>query len=97
MRGWGNIVAMIAILLVELRLLGAASFIFTGATRLPMTAGWDHLVPEWFTRMHPRWRTPSNSIPVCGWFGAFVLNDGQPGSACARGISTADECKFDTL
>ncbi len=60
--GWGNVVAMIAIVLVELRLLGASSFIFTGATRLPMTAGWDHLVPEWFTRMHPRWRTPSNSI-----------------------------------
>jgi amino acid transporter len=60
--GWGNIVAMTAIVLVELRLLGASSFIFTGATRLTMTAGWDHLVPEWFTRMHPRWRTPSNSI-----------------------------------
>jgi amino acid transporter len=45
-----------------MRLLGAASFIFTGATRLPMAAGWDHLVPAWFTRLHPRWRTPSNSI-----------------------------------
>lgn len=60
--GFGNIVAMSAIVLVEMRLLGAASFIFTGATRLPMAAGWDHLVPAWFTRLHPRWRTPSNSI-----------------------------------
>ncbi len=60
--GVGNLVAMTAIILVELRLLGAASFIFTGATRLPMAAGWDHLVPAWFTRLHPRWRTPSNSI-----------------------------------
>jgi amino acid transporter len=60
--GFTNIVAMTAIVLVELRLLGAASFIFTGATRLPMAAGWDHLVPAWFTRLHPRWRTPSNSI-----------------------------------
>jgi amino acid transporter len=60
--GFSNIVAMTAIVLVEMRLLGAASFIFTGATRLPMAAGWDHLVPAWFTRMHPRWRTPSNSI-----------------------------------
>ncbi len=60
--GFGNLVAMTAIILVEMRLLGAASFIFTGATRLPMAAGWDHLVPEWFTRLHPRWRTPSNSI-----------------------------------
>jgi amino acid transporter len=64
--GLGNLVAMAAIIMVELRLLGAASFLFTGATRLPMAAGWDHLVPEWFTRLHPRWRTPSNSILFAG-------------------------------
>jgi glutamate:GABA antiporter len=60
--GAGNWLAMAAILLVELRLLGASSYIFTGVTRLPMTAGWDELVPSWFTRLHPRWRTPANSI-----------------------------------
>jgi amino acid transporter len=27
-----------------------------------MTAGWDHLVPRWFTKLHPRWLTPVNSI-----------------------------------
>jgi amino acid transporter len=57
---------MTAIVLVQLRLLGAASLLFTGATRLPMAAGWDHLVPEWFTRMHPRWKTPVNSIVFAG-------------------------------
>jgi amino acid transporter len=60
--GIGNLIAMTAIFLIEVRLLGAASMIFTGATRLPMTAGWDELVPRWFTRLHPRWRTPVNSI-----------------------------------
>ena len=60
--GWGNIAAMTAIVLVEFRLLGAASFLFTGVSRLPMTAGWDHLAPRWFTRMHARWGTPANSI-----------------------------------
>jgi glutamate:GABA antiporter len=60
--GVGNLIAMAAILMVELRLLGAASMLFTGATRLPMTAGWDQLVPRWFARLHPRWRTPVNSI-----------------------------------
>jgi amino acid transporter len=64
--GWGNLVAMTAIVLVEVRLLGAASLLFTGATRLPMAAGWDHLVPAWFTRMHPRWGTPANSIVFAG-------------------------------
>jgi glutamate:GABA antiporter len=37
---------MTAILLIEVRLLGAASMTFTGATRLPMIAGWDELVPR---------------------------------------------------
>lgn len=60
--GLGNVVAMVAIALLEIRLLGAASLVFTGVTRLPMTAGWDRLVPEWFARLHPKWRTPSNSI-----------------------------------
>jgi amino acid transporter len=27
-----------------------------------MVAGWDGLLPAWFTRLHPRWRTPTNSI-----------------------------------
>lgn len=60
--GLGNLIAMIAIVLVEFRLLGAASMLFTGASRLPMTAGWDELVPPWFSRLHPRRHTPVNSI-----------------------------------
>ncbi|QNI32437.1 APC family permease [Alloacidobacterium dinghuense] len=60
--GIGNLFAIAAIFLLQLRLIGASSYIFTGVTRLPLAAGWDHLVPAWFTRLHPRWRTPSNSI-----------------------------------
>ena len=60
--GLANLFAMTAILLVQVRLIAAASFIFTGVTRLPLVAGWDHLIPSWFTRLHPRHRTPTNSI-----------------------------------
>jgi glutamate:GABA antiporter len=60
--GVGSLFAATAILLLQLRLLGAASYIFTGITRLPMAMGWDNMVPAWFTRLHPRWRTPANSI-----------------------------------
>jgi amino acid transporter len=60
--GLANLFAMAAILLVQLRLIAAASFIFTGVTRLPLVAGWDHLIPSWFTRLHPRFRTPTNSV-----------------------------------
>ena len=64
--GLGSLIAMATILLLQLRLVGAASYIFTGVTRLPMTAGWDELVPRWFTRLHPRWHTPANSIVCLG-------------------------------
>src|ERR1700742_131932 len=41
--GIGNYFAVMAILLVQLRLIAATSLIFTGATRLPLAAGWDRL------------------------------------------------------
>lgn len=39
---------------------------FTVSTRLPMVAGWDHLAPEWFSRLHPRYKTPINSVLFLG-------------------------------
>ncbi|HEY6250529.1 MAG TPA: APC family permease [Candidatus Angelobacter sp.] len=57
--GWA---APIAISLLMMRAVASASLIFTGLTRLPMTAGWDNLVPRWFSRLHPRRKTPVNSI-----------------------------------
>ncbi len=60
--GAGNLLAMFGIFLLTGRSVGAASLIFTGLTRLPMAAGWDHLLPPWFTRLHPRTRMPVNSI-----------------------------------
>jgi amino acid transporter len=46
--------------------LAQASVQFAGQTRLPMVAGWDHLLPRWFTRLHPRYQTPVNSIVCVG-------------------------------
>lgn len=60
--GIGNLVAMIAILLLEMRLLGAISLLMTGVSRLPMAVGWDRLIPEWFTRLDQHRKTPRNSI-----------------------------------
>ena len=31
-----------------------------------MVAGWDDLVPGWFTRLHARYKTPVNSIVLVG-------------------------------
>jgi amino acid transporter len=58
--GLGNAVAIGAILLLQVRLLGVVSLVFSAVTRLPLTAGWDHLLPEWFTRLDARTRMPVN-------------------------------------
>jgi glutamate:GABA antiporter len=55
-----------AILLLLTNYLASFSFGFAANTRLPMCAGWDHLLPTWFTRLSPRYRTPVNSILFLG-------------------------------
>ena len=64
-----NLVVPIASITI-LALLGIrvaqSSVMFGGNTRLPMVAGWDRLLPEWFTRLHARYRTPVNSILFVG-------------------------------
>jgi amino acid transporter len=46
--------------------LAQASVMFAGNTRLPMVAGWDNLLPTWFTKLHSKYRTPVNSILFVG-------------------------------
>ena len=44
------------------RMVANSSVIFTATTRMPMVAGWDSLMPKWFAQLHPKYRTPINSI-----------------------------------
>lgn len=64
--GGASVVAPLAILLLTSRTIANSSIAFTGNTRMPMVAGWDRLLPAWFTRLHPRYRTPVNSILFVG-------------------------------
>lgn len=59
-------IVSIAILLLLLNYLSSYTFYFSANTRLPLVAGWDHLLPNWFTRLHPKYRTPVNSILFMG-------------------------------
>ena len=77
----------LVILLLQIRILGAASFIFTGVTRLPMVAGWDHLIPAWFSRLHPRYRTPTNSILVAALIIAALLVAASAGVHAAEAFA----------
>jgi glutamate:GABA antiporter len=64
--GVGIVASAIAILLITGRSIANSSIVFTGSTRMPMVAGWDNLLPAWFTKLHPRFRTPVNSILFVG-------------------------------
>jgi amino acid transporter len=75
----GTLLARFVILLLQIRILGAASFLFTGITRLPMAAGWDHLIPAWFSRLHRRYKTPTNSVLVAALVIAALIALGSAG------------------
>jgi glutamate:GABA antiporter len=77
--GLGNAVAIGAILLLQVRLLGVVSLVFSAVTRLPLTAGWDHLLPEWFTRLDTRTKMPVNSILTTAGFILALLILGSVG------------------
>ncbi|MGC1648263.1 MAG: APC family permease [Candidatus Sulfotelmatobacter sp.] len=55
-----------AVLFLLIYYLATFCVFFTVSTRLPMVAGWDHLLPEWFSRLHPRYKTPINSVLFLG-------------------------------
>src|SRR5262249_41128873 len=54
--GWTSIIAPLIILLVVLRQIGNTTFVMGGTSRLPLVAGWDGLLPAWFTALHRRFR-----------------------------------------
>jgi amino acid transporter len=56
----------IAILMTLGMRIAQTSVAFTAVTRLPMVAGWDHLLPAWFSKLHATYKTPVNSIVLVG-------------------------------
>ncbi len=64
--GWVSTLVSLTIFGVAARQIALMSIYFAGNTRLPMVAGWDALLPAWFTRLHKRYKTPVNSILFVG-------------------------------
>lgn len=73
----------IAILMTLGTRIAQATFSFTAVTRLPMVAGWDRMLPAWFSRLHSKYKTPVNSIILVGVcsFGLSVLGNLGVGQA----------------
>lgn len=64
--GVAGVLVPVVILLLLTNYLCSYTLYFSTNTRLPLVAGWDHLLPRWFTVLHPRYRTPVNSILFMG-------------------------------
>jgi amino acid transporter len=77
MMGAATILIPFAVLAASARTIANSSLIFAATSRMPMVAGWDRLIPAWFSRLHPRFRTPVNSVLFIGGCGMIFAAAGM--------------------
>src|ERR1700719_3179950 len=82
--------ASAGILLMTERTIASTSVHFTGSSRLPMVAGWDRLLPTWFSRLHPRYKTPINSIIFVGATVLVIAIASQIGAGIQEAFQLVD-------
>ncbi len=83
-------VASLGIIMMTVRSISATSVHLTGSSRLPMVAGWDRLLPAWFSRLHPRYRTPINSIFFVGALTLLIAVTSQIGTGIQEAFQIVD-------
>jgi amino acid transporter len=64
--GLAGFIVPLVIVLLFMNYPTSFSVYFSASARLPMVAGWDHLLPDWFTRLHATYKTPVNSVLFLG-------------------------------
>jgi len=83
-------IASLGIIMMTVRSISATSIHVTGSSRLPMVAGWDHLLPAWFSRLHPRYKTPINSICFIGALTIVIAVASQIGAGIQEAFQLVD-------
>ena len=83
-------IASVGILLMTTRSICSTSVHVTGSSRLPMVAGWDRLLPSWFSRLHPRYKTPVNSIIFVGATTLVIAVASQIGAGIQEAFQLVD-------
>ena len=83
-------IATAAILFMTLRTISSMNIHFTGSSRLPMVAGWDNLLPRWFSRLHPRYKTPINSLLFVGAITLTIALASQVGAGVQEAFQLVD-------
>jgi len=83
-------IASAGIVLMTVRSVSSMSIHLTGSSRLPMVAGWDRLLPDWFSRLHPQYRTPINSIIFVGAITLVIALASQIGAGIQEAFQLVD-------
>ena len=83
-------IASVAILFMTVRTISSMSIHFTGSSRLPMVAGWDNVLPRWFSRLHPRFKTPINSLLFVTSVTLVIALAGQIGAGVQEAFQLVD-------
>jgi len=83
-------IASIGIVLMTARSISSTSVHLTGSSRLPMVAGWDRLLPGWFSRLHPQYKTPVNSIIFVGVLTLIIAIASQIGAGIQEAFQLVD-------
>ncbi|MFN2622567.1 MAG: APC family permease [Chthoniobacterales bacterium] len=83
-------IASIAIVMMTVRTIASTSVHVTGSSRLPMVAGWDRLLPAWFARLHPKHKTPINSVIFVGAITLTIAIASQIGAGIQEAFQLVD-------
>jgi glutamate:GABA antiporter len=83
-------IASVGIILMTVRTISSTSVHVTGSSRLPMVAGWDNLLPGWFSRLHPKYKTPINSIIFVGVVTLVIGISSQIGTGIQEAFQLVD-------
>jgi amino acid transporter len=83
-------IASMAIVLMTVRTIASTSVHVTGSSRLPMVAGWDRLLPAWFSRLHPKHKTPINSVIFVGALTLTIAIASQIGAGIQEAFQLVD-------
>ena len=85
-----GLIASVAILMMTVRSISSTSIHLAGSSRLPMVAGWDELLPPWFTRLHHQYKTPINSTVFVGAVTLVLAVGSQIGAGAQEAFQLVD-------
>src|SRR5213596_3523823 len=87
-------IASAGIILMTVRTISSTSVHVTGSSRLPMVAGWDRLLPRWFSHLHPRYKTPVNSIMFVAAITLVIAISSQIGAGIQEAFQLVDNAAY---